>query len=97
MPPKKPSLSAALQEATRPAAPEPAPASVSAGLSEPAPSRQPVPPSRQGKKAITGHFDPAVSRLLRQIALEEDRSVQDLMREALNDLFAKRGKPTIAA
>ncbi len=94
---KKPSLSAALQEATRPAAPEPAPAAAVPGLSHSATPRQPVPPSRQGKKTVSAHFDPAVSRLLRQIALEEDSSVQDLLREAINDLFAKRGKPAIAS
>jgi len=54
------------------------------------------PPSRQGKKTIAGHFDPAVSRQLREIALQEDSSVQELLREALNDLFLKRGRPPIA-
>ena len=54
------------------------------------------PPSRQGKKTVAGHFDPAVSRQLRQIALAEESSVQELLKEALNDLFVKRGKPPIA-
>ena len=54
------------------------------------------PPSRQGKKTIAGHFDPAVSRQLREIALAEDSSVQELLREALNDLFIKRSRPPIA-
>ena len=53
-------------------------------------------PSREGKKAITGFFDPAVSRQLKQIALEEDSNIQALLREALNDLFTKRGKSPIA-
>ena len=53
-------------------------------------------PSREGKKAVTGFFDPAVSRQLKQIALEEDSNIQALLREALNDLFAKRGKSPIA-
>ena len=54
------------------------------------------PPSRQGKKTIAGHFDPVVSRQLREIALAEDSSVQELLREALNDLFLKRNRPPIA-
>src|SRR4051812_44773997 len=54
------------------------------------------PPSRRGTKTIAGHFSPEASKLLRQIAIDEDSSVQDLLREALNDLFAKRGKPRIA-
>ena len=53
-------------------------------------------PSREGKKAVTGFFDPAVSRQLKQIALEEDSNIQALLREALNDLFIKRGKSPIA-
>src|SRR5579883_647832 len=58
--------------------------------------QQLVPPSRTGKKTIAGHFDPAVSRQLRQVALEEDSSVQELLREAINDLFEKKGKPRLA-
>ena len=56
----------------------------------------PRPPSRQGKKTIAGHFDPAVSRQLRALGLESDRSVQDLLSEAINGLFEKYGKPPIA-
>ncbi len=52
-------------------------------------SRTAQPPSRQGKKAIAGHFDPAVSRQLKQIALDNDTTVQALLGEALNDLFLK--------
>jgi hypothetical protein len=37
-----------------------------------------------------------VSRQLRQIALAEESSVQELLKEALNDLFVKQGKPPIA-
>lgn len=55
-----------------------------------------VPPSRKGKKAITGFFNPDVSRQLHQIALDENSSLQELLREAINDLFQKRNKPVIA-
>ena len=54
------------------------------------------PPSRVGKKAVAAHFDPAVSRQLKLIGLEADRSTQDLLGEAINDLFAKYGKAPIA-
>jgi hypothetical protein len=53
-------------------------------------------PSRQGLKAISGHFDPAVSKQLRLLAIELDSNVQDLLSEAINDLFTKRGKSPIA-
>jgi uncharacterized protein (DUF2236 family) len=60
------------------------------------PSVQP-PPSRAGKKAVTGHFDPAVSKQLKQLLLDQDRhSLQELLAEALNDLFQKYHKPPIA-
>ncbi len=59
-------------------------------------SRVSQPPSRQGKKAITGHFEPAVSRQLKQIALDNDTTVQALLGEALNDLFVKYKKNPIA-
>lgn len=62
----------------------------------PAPGTVPQPPSRQGKKAITGHFDPVVSRQLKHLALERDTTVQALLAEALNALFEKYGKKPIA-
>ena len=87
--PRKPSLAQALKERSQ-EAPEPKTASE-------APSTATyTPPSRRGTKAVSGHFDPAVSRQLRAIALDEDSSVQELLREALNDLFIKRGKAPIA-
>lgn len=55
-----------------------------------------VPPSRQGKRAITGFFDPAVSRQLKQLALNEDKTIQLLLAEALNDLFEKYNQKPIA-
>ena len=54
------------------------------------------PASRTGQKLIAGHFDPAVSKQLRQIALDENTTVQELLREAINDLFMKKGKANIA-
>jgi hypothetical protein len=69
--------------------PEPTPA----GSPTASPSR---PPSRRGTKHVGAHFDPAVTRQLRQIAAEEDTSIQSLLGQALNLLFHAKGKPTIA-
>ena len=56
-----------------------------------------LPPSRAGKKALIGYFDPDVSKQLKQMMLDQDRgSVQEILREALNDLFKKYRKPPIA-
>ena len=44
---------------------------------------------RQGKKLIAGHFPKATWVTLRQLCLEHDRTSQQMLEEALTDLFAK--------
>ena len=53
-------------------------------------------PSRIGKKPITGFFDPAVSRQLKKLGADRDHTIQDLLQEALNDIFRKYDLPPIA-
>ena len=55
-----------------------------------------VVPSRAGKKPITGFFDPEVSRQIKKVALDKDKTMQELLQEALNDLFRKYDLPPIA-
>ncbi|MBN3893803.1 MAG: hypothetical protein HWQ41_00395 [Nostoc sp. NOS(2021)] len=55
-----------------------------------------VPPSRRGKRAIVGHFDPVVCKQLKLLAVEQDKSSQTLLTEALNLLFEAYGKQPIA-
>jgi hypothetical protein len=89
---KKPSLSAALHEASGRRQPTPV-----VGEEPALPTTEvAVPSSRLGKKAISGHFDPAVSRQLKQLALDQDSNVQELLTEALNDLFTKHRMNPIA-
>jgi hypothetical protein len=92
---KRANLAAALQTATRgaDAAPAAQPASAPAATVTPIGSRV---PSRVGKKTVAAHFDPAVSRQLKQLGLDLDTSTQALLREAINDLFTKHGRPPIA-
>ena len=100
---KKPSLAAALQTFDR------APAAVAAPPKAERPQRRhrkeeragkeingSQAPSRIGKKALIGYFDPGVSKQLKLLALDLDLTSQDLLREALNDFFQKHKKPTIA-
>jgi hypothetical protein len=56
------------------------------------------PPSggRQGTKLIGGHFAPEVSTQLRILAAEEGTTVQNLLAEALDDLFVKKGRGRVA-
>ena len=65
-------------------------------LTAPAQSKTALPPSRQGKKALTGFFDPAALKQIKMMAVTEDTTIQALLTEALNDLFKKHSKPPIA-
>ena len=53
-------------------------------------------PSRVGKSNVTGYFHKAVKRQIRTLAADRDTTIQDLLEEALNDLFIKHGLPDIA-
>jgi hypothetical protein len=54
------------------------------------------PQSRVGKKVIAGHFDPAVIRQIKILAVNQDSSIQALLTEAMNDLFEKHNLKPIA-
>lgn len=90
-PTKKPSLAAALQAASKKQDQV-----IPVVETESTGSSVKVPTSRIGKKVVAGHFDPAVTKQLKQIALDSDLTVQRLLAEALNDLFEKYGKERIA-
>ena len=80
-------LAAAMRQLTGPPTP-------SANRAGPADKKRPRRGS--GTRVIAGHFDAAVQRQLRVLAAQEDRTIQGLLEEALNDLFAKRNLPPIA-
>ena len=61
-----------------------------------APSEAKRAPGRQGKKAVAFWVDPAASRQLRLLGLNTGKSVQDLMTEALSDLFVKHRLPSLS-
>ena len=54
------------------------------------------PPSRNGKRQVAAYFPVPVQKQLKLLTVEHDTTVQNLIAEALNDLFAKYGKPEIA-
>jgi hypothetical protein len=54
------------------------------------------PPSRRDKRAITGYVTPKAFQQFQILRAERGRDVQELVEEALNDLFQKYGKPPIA-
>lgn len=91
---KRPNLAAVAAAAgsTRRVNAGPAPAPISPEMREQA---QP-PKTRVGTRQIAAHFPEDVAWQLRALAVERKTTVQNLMAEALNDLFAKHGKPEVA-
>ena len=100
---KKGNLAAALtsfdrrpSDKEKPAGPEAAPEQQSDVQTEEQGGHASLPPSRRGKKALTGYFDPEVIKQLKVLAAAEDKTMQSLMSEAINELFKKYGRPHIA-
>lgn len=54
-------------------------------------------PSRAGKVNVTGYFAPSVKSSFRMIQTKyPEKTIQDLLSEALNDLFVKYDVPQTA-
>lgn len=53
-------------------------------------------PSRGGRVLVGGFFSPEVQTALKVLAAEERTTLQALLTEAINTVFAKRGRPEIA-
>jgi hypothetical protein len=53
-------------------------------------------PARVGKRFVGAHFHPEVARQLKMLAAEDDRTIQDLLEDAVDLLFVKAGKAKIA-
>jgi hypothetical protein len=55
-----------------------------------------VPGAEKGKKPVIFRLDPDAIHQLKQVALDQRKSVQGLLCEAVNRIFIENGKPTIA-
>ena len=55
-----------------------------------------LPLSRQGKRSLTGWFDPKTHQQVRMIAAKEDKTYEQVLGDGLNLLFEKHGMPPIA-
>jgi hypothetical protein len=53
-------------------------------------------PARDGRVLVGGFFSPEVQTALKVLAAEERTTLQALLTEAINTVFAKRGRPEIA-
>ena len=54
-----------------------------------------TPPSRIGRKAISGYFAPELSLALHHCARRHDLSLQALMAEAFNDVLREYGESPV--
>lgn len=93
---KRPNLSALAEAAgSVRAARQPEATPQSADAVEPRPSTRKA-PSRIGDVQVAGYYPQQVRVQLKILAAEQGRSMESMIAEALNDLFAKYGKPEIA-
>ena len=51
---------------------------------------------REGKKVIMGHFPKKIHQQLKLLSVEQETDIQALLGEALDLIFEKYDKPTIA-
>jgi len=51
---------------------------------------------REGRQFIAGHVLPEAAKQFKLLALQQDKTTQDMLIEAINDLFAKYGLSRIA-
>ena len=92
---KRHSIAGAIRAAAH--GPEPAAGQVTTEQTATAPPPRPFKArTREGKKMIAAPVDPAARQQLKMLSAELDRKAEDLVREALRDLFTKYGKPPIA-
>lgn len=101
---KRPNLASALHEAgARPAQvpshPSAASADAPAGLalqSAPSEARKAgKAPTREGLRAVTFYIKPEAHKQLRLLSVDAGSSAQDLLTDAMNELFRKHGLPQI--
>ena len=55
-----------------------------------------MPLSRRGKRHISGYFEPEVLRQVKILCAEEDKTINQVLADALNSLFVNKGKAPIA-
>lgn len=73
------------------AAPAPAPAASDAEPASPR-SASTVQRSRQGKRAMTAYIPAELAKALRVFGAREDRTLEEMVVEALNDFLRKNGE-----
>lgn len=73
------------------AAPAPAPAATDVDPATPRPAST-VQRSRQGKRAMTAYIPAELAKAIRVFGAREDRTLEEMVVEALNDFLRKNGE-----
>lgn len=68
----------------------------SVAVRQPVSTARPRAKSRNGRTLIGGFFAPEVHKALKMIAAEDETTLQALLAEGINAVFARRGKAEIA-
>jgi hypothetical protein len=73
-----------------------APTGLSANTKTRKPTKGKTKMAREGRQFIAGHVMPDAAKQFKLLAVQQDKDVQELLIEAINDLFAKNGLSRIA-
>ena len=97
MPQKRPNLAALAEVAgsTRTPVPDMEPARPGGDRPDVEIQADRRPPTRANQRPVTGYYPEEVRVQLKTLAAEQRRTMESMIGEALNDLFAKYGKPEI--
>jgi hypothetical protein len=71
-------------------------ASLPANTKTPKRAKEQTKTGREGRQFIAGHVMPDAAKQFKLLAVQQDKDVQELLVEAINDLFAKNGLSRIA-
>lgn len=72
-----------------PSAAEPRQTSLPANTETPKRAKEQTKTGRSGRQFIAAHVTPEAAKQFKLLAVQEDKTTQDLLIEAMNDLFAK--------
>jgi hypothetical protein len=60
------------------------------------PAKQQTKTGRDGRQFVAAHVTPEAAKQFKLLAVQQEKTTQDLLIEAMNDLFAKNGLSRIA-
>jgi hypothetical protein len=93
---KRPSLADSMKKLEIALPPQPAAAALHAVPPEAREGRGYYAATRMGRKKVTAALEPEAHMQLKILAAELGKTVEDILREAVSDLFRKYGKPPVA-